>query len=318
VENVTVWAQFDAGLSSPSGASPVELAGGSIAPGQTKTFDVPLTAKAAGRYGLRASATGDGNLSASAAPLSVEVRRAELAVSLTGPKLAYLNQEVGWTLAVTNRGDSPVTNLVVRATLPAELKVKAADGGTVGAGSVEWKLDALKPGEQKSFALSGEAVKLAAQVGVTAAVLGDAMSNGATVGAPVEGKAEAALAVIGTPALALELTPPAGAVEAGKRVRYSVRVLNQGTVSAHKIDLTCFASPELKPVAGGGAGEGRVDGTGRVAFPTVEELQPGQSLVFTVDVEAASPGDARFRAEVSAPSLKSPLKEEQSTRVTRK
>jgi hypothetical protein len=48
----------------------------------------------------------------------------------------------------------------------------------------------------------------------------------------------------------------------------------------------------------------------------VEELQPGKSVSFTVDAEATKAGDARFRAEVSAPNLKNPLKEEQSTRIT--
>ncbi len=316
VENVTVWAQFDAGLTSASGRSPVELTGGSIAPGQTKTFDLPLTAKGAGRYGLRASATGDGNLSASASPLSVEVRRAELAVALSGPKIAYLNQEVDWKLTVSNRGDSAVSTTVVRATLPPELKITSADGGAIGAGSVEWKIDMLKPGEQKSFALAGEAVQLTPQASVTVAVLGDAVSNGAPVGTPVEGKAEAALAVIGTPALSLQVTAPQGVVEAGKQIRYQIRVTNQGTISAEKIDVTCFASPELRPLNAAGAGAGRIDGTGRVAFPTVEELRPGQSITFTVDVEASKAGDARFRAEVSAPNLKTPLKEEQPTRVT--
>jgi hypothetical protein len=105
-------------------------------------------------------------------------------------------------------------------------------------------------------------------------------------------------------------------VEVGKRVRYQVRVSNQGTVSARKIDVTCFASPELKAVRAAGAAEGRIDGTGRIAFATVEELQPGQSLTFTVEADAAQQGDARFRAEVVSPNLKNPLKDEQATRVT--
>ncbi len=230
-ENVSVWARFDPALASASGASPVELSGGTLAPGQTKTFDLPLTAKATGRYGVRATATGDGNLSASADALVVEVRKAELAVAITGPKLAYLNQQVTWALTVANRGDAPVANVVVRATLPPEVKVTAADGGTIGPGSVEWKLAELQPGAQKSFELRGDAIKLAAQAGVTVSVLGDATSNGKPVGTPVEGKAETAVAVIGTPALSLELTPP-GAVEVGKRVRFQIRVKNQGTVSA--------------------------------------------------------------------------------------
>ncbi len=317
-ENVTVWARFDEGLIG-SGRSPVEIPGGSIAPGQTKTFDLPLTAKATGRYGIRATATGDGNVSSSAEPVSVEVRRAELAVALTGPKLAYLDQEVGWSLSVANRGDANVTNVVIRATLPPELKITAADGGTIGPGSVEWKLPALNPGEQKSFKLTGDAIKLTAGAGVTVAVLGDAVSNGTTVGTPVEGKAEAAVAVIGTPALSLELATPPGTVEVGKRVRYQIRVKNQGTVSAQKIEVTGFAPPELKPVRGsGGAAAARLDGAGSVTFPTVEELQPGQTLTLTVEVDAITPGDARFRVEVAAAHLKNKLKEEQATRVTGK
>ncbi len=324
IDNVTVWARFDEGLTLLGGVTPrrspsepVELAGGTISPGQTKTFDLPLTAKATGRYGLRATATGDGNLSASAEPITVEVRRAELAVALTGPSLAYLNQEVNWTLTVANRGDAAVTNVVIRATLPPELKITAADGGTVGPGSVEWKLADLKSGEQKAYKLTGDAIKLTSQAGVTVAVLGDAVSNGTTVGTPVEGRAEAAVAVIGTPALSLELATPPGIVEVGKRVRFQIRVKNQGTVSARNIDVTAFAPPELKAVRGsGGASDARIDGTGRVAFPTVEELQPGQTLTLTVEVDATQAGDARFKVEVAAAHIKNTLKEEQATRVT--
>ncbi len=82
--------------------------------------------------------------------------------------------------------------------------------------------------------------------------------------------------------------------------------------------MTAFAPPELKPFRGSGAAEGRIDGTGRVAFPTVEELQPGQTLTFTIEVDATQAGDARFRAEVKAAHLTNPLKEEQSARVTGK
>lgn len=317
VENVTVWARFDPGLSHNSAPGPVELPGGAIAPGQTKTFDLPLTARATGRYTVRATATGDGNLSAAADPVAVEVRRAELAVALTGPQLAYLNQQVDWTISVANRGDATVTNVVVRATLPPELKVTASDNGTVGPGSIEWKVSELKSGEQKSFKLGGEAVKLAPQAGITVAALADAFSNGTTVGAPVEGKAEGALAIIGTPALSLELATPTGTVEAGKRVKYQVRVRNLGTVSARNVEVNCFAPPELKPVRGTSTGgEANIEKDGRVAFPRIEELPPGQALTFTVEVDAERAGDARFRAEVKAAHLKSPLKEEQATRVT--
>lgn len=316
VENVSVWARVDDGLVAPTDRSPVELTAGTLAPGQTKTLDLPLTAKSTGRYGVRASATGDGNLDAKAEPLTVEVRRAELAVAVAGPKLAYLNQQVSWTVTVANRGDAPVSNVVVRATLPPEVKLTSVDGGSIGAGSVEWKLADLAPGGKKTFALEGDAIKLVPQAGVTLFALGDATSDGKTVGTPVEGRAEATLAIIGTPALSLELATPPGIVEVGKRVRFQIRVKNQGTVSARNIEVSATAPPELKPVRGTGAAEGRVDGNSRVTFTTVDELQPGQALTFTVEVDTVQTGDARFKAEVKAAHLTSPLREEQSTRVT--
>ena len=114
-DNVTVWAQYDAGLTSTGAKNPVELAAGTVAPGQTKVLDLPLTAKQTGRYGVRANVTGDGNLSARAEPVTVDVRRAELAATATGPKLAYVNQEFTWSVTVRNNGDAAVSNVIVRA-----------------------------------------------------------------------------------------------------------------------------------------------------------------------------------------------------------
>lgn len=315
-ENVVVWGRFDDGLTSATGRSPVELQAGTLAPGQTKALDLPLSAKAAGKFGLRATATGDGNLSGAADPLVVEVRRAELGVTVSGPKLAYLNQQIAWTVTVTNRGDAAVSNAVVRAALPPEVKVTGADGGAVGGGSVQWKVTDLAPGAQKTFALDADAAALAPQAGVTVSVVGDVMSNGKTVGAPVEARAEAGLAIIGTPALALELATPLGVVEAGKRAKYLIRVKNQGTVSARNIEVFATASPEWKFVRGTGAVEARLGANGRITFTAVEELPPGQTLTFTVEVDAAQAGDARFKAEVKAAHLTNPLREEQATRVT--
>jgi uncharacterized repeat protein (TIGR01451 family) len=318
-ENVTVWARFDPGLASTSPGNPLELSAGTVAPGQTVVVDVPLTAKVAGRYGLRASVTGDGNLSASAEPVSVEVRKMSLAASATGPKIVYLNQEFEWSVTVQNTGEATVSNVLVRATVPAEVGVRSAtDGGRAGAGSIEWKLAELKAGEQKTVRMTAEAAKLNDRATLTVSVLGDATSGTRTVGDPLGAKAEATTAIIGTPAVVLELASPGGLVEVGKRVAFQVRVKNQGTVSARNIEVAAFAPPELRPVRGTGPATARIEGTGRVAFPAVDELKPGESLTFTVEVEAVQAGDARFRAEVRAAHLTNALKEEQATRVTGK
>jgi uncharacterized repeat protein (TIGR01451 family) len=316
-ENVTVWAQLDGGLAHASNKNPVEVAAGSIAPGQTKTLDVPLTAKGGGRFGVRVTATGDGGLAASAEAATVEVRRAELKVAVVGPRIAYLNQDFTWTVAVGNTGDSTVTGAVVRATLPPEAQLKDAGEGKAGAGSVEWTVPELKPGDQRTFKLTLAAAKLADSAPVTVAAMGDATGapGGKPTGDPVQARAEATVAIIGTPAVLLEVVAPPGVVEVGKRVTYQVRVRNQGTVSARNVEVTAVAPPELKVTRARGAADARVDSEGKVSIPSLEELKPGQMLTCVIEAEAVQAGDGRFRVEVRAAHLNSPLKDEQPSRV---
>lgn len=319
-ENVVVWARFDDALTHAGGKNPAELSAGTVSPGQTKTLDLTLSAKTAGRFGVRASATADGNVTAAADPVAFDVRRAELAVGFVGPKLAYLNQPVAGTLTVANPGDATVSNINVRATLAPELRVtEASDNGRVGVGSIEWKLAELRPGERRELKITAGAMKLTDRALITVVASGDALTGtgpaARPVGDPVEAKAEVAVAVIGTPAVGLELVTPKGVVEAGKRVAFQVRVKNQGTVAARGVEVTAFAPPELKPTRGTGPSEGRIDATGTVTFPPLDELRPGETVTFTIEVDAIQAGDARFRAEVKAMHLANPLKEEQSVRV---
>jgi uncharacterized repeat protein (TIGR01451 family) len=318
-QNVNIWAQFDAGLTYPSPQNPVELAVGTLDPGQTKTLDLPLTAKATGHFNVRASATGDGNLTVKADPVGVDVQRAELTATATGPTIAYLNNDFDWSVTVNNAADLSVSNVSVRATIPPEVLAKSAsDGGKVGAGSVEWLLPELKPREQKTFKLTVSTTKLTARAAFTVAVMADAINGTQLVGDPLGAKAETVVAIIGTPALVLNVAAPPASVEVGKRVTFKITVKNQGTVSARTIEVAGYAPPQLKPTMGTGPVEGRIDTTGKITFPAVDELQPGATLTFTVEVEGSQVGDARFRAEVKAAHLTKVLQEEQTTRVTAK
>jgi uncharacterized repeat protein (TIGR01451 family) len=312
VPNVALWTRFDDGLKHASGRNPVETTVGTLAPGKTETFDVPLTATATGRYAVRATATADGGVSAGSDPAAVDVRRAELKAAVTGPQLAYLNQEFAWAVSVGNAGDVGVSNVVVRATLPPEVRVKDPGDARVVAGSAEWAVGTLRPGEQRTFKLTFDAVKLTDRAGIMVVAQGDPGGGG---GDPVQARAEAAVAVIGTAAVVLELATPPGLVEVGKRVLFQVRVRNRGTVSARNVEVVAVAPAELRVVRGFGKADGRLEPDGKVVFPTLEELRPGESVTYTVEVDATQPGDARFRAEVKAAHLKNPLREEQATRV---
>ncbi|MFO0796198.1 MAG: hypothetical protein U0804_01910 [Gemmataceae bacterium] len=310
--NVTVFASFDEAVKHASGKNPVELPAGTLNPGETRTFDLPLSAKLTGRYSLQATATGDGNLSASSGRVAFDVRRAELRAAVTGPKLVYVNQEFAWNVAVTNAGDVAAKNVTVRAALPPEVRAKDAGDGVVSAGTVEWKAGTLAPGETRTFKLDVDAVRLTGAATLAVATLADGDA------ASLQAKAEGTIAIVGTPAVVLELATPPGTVEVGRRATFQIRLRNQGTVSARQLDVAAVVPPELRLVKGSGPdrAEGRPGADGRVTFPALDELRPGQAVTYTVEVDAAQPGDARFRAEVKAAHLRNPLREEQPLRVT--
>jgi uncharacterized repeat protein (TIGR01451 family) len=310
--NVTVFASFDESVKHASGKNPVELPAGTLNPGETRTFDLPLSAKLTGRYAVQATATGDGNLTASSGRVAFDVRRAELRAAVTGPKLVYVNQEFTWNVAVANAGDVAAKNVVVRAALPPEVRAKDAGDGTISAGTVEWKAGTLAPGETRTFKIEADAVRLTGSATLTVATLADGDA------ASLQAKAEGTIAIIGTPAVVMELATPPGTVEVGRRATFQIRLRNQGTVSARQVDVSAVLPPELKLVKGVGPdrAEGRAGADGKLTFPLLDELRPGQAVTYTVEVDATQAGDARFRAEVKAAHLRNALREEQPLRVT--
>lgn len=309
--NATVWVRADDALTTADGKGVAEFAAGTLDPGQTRTFDLPLTAAKAGRWAVRANATADGDVTAPPAAAAVDVRKAAVTAAVSGPKAADLGQEFAWTITVANAGEVGVSNAVVRALVPPEVRLKDAGGGTAGSGSVEWRVPRLDPGERRSLTLTAEGAKLADRAAVSVSVLADPAGGGD----PVEARAEGGVAVTGTAAVVLELATPAGTLEVGKRAAFQVRVRNKGTVAARDVAVTAWAPAELKVVR---AADAEVDATGKAAFAPVAELRPGEARSFTVEVEAVAAGDARFRAEVRAAHLRTPLTEEQAARVVRR
>ncbi len=317
-DNVTVWARYDDGLKYATPHNPVELAAGSLEPGQTKTLDLPLQASKSGRFGVRASVTADGNLTAQAEPVAIDVRRVELTAMAKGPQIAYLGQDFDWTVTARNNGDTPLKSVVVRANVPSEVRVNAAEGVSSLAGPIEWVIPELRPGDEKTFRISATALKLASNAKLTTNVVAEVTEGAGTPGGGVDAKAESSVAIIGTPALVLELATPPGVTEVGKRVVFQIRVKNQGTVSARGVEVIALTPDELRAVRGTGPNDARIEVAGKVTYPVVDELRPGETLTYNVTLDAIQSGDARFVAEVRAAHLKNALKEEQAVRVTSK
>lgn len=140
---------------------------GEIAPGQTRQYRVTVPAEQAGAVRVTAVARATCAKDASAmATTTIETLPALLLEVVDREDLVRVNENVMYTIRVTNQGTGPDTNVGVTATLPPELQFVNAGGASnaqaqgqqirfapvpsVGAGkTIEWNLEAkaIKAGD---------------------------------------------------------------------------------------------------------------------------------------------------------------------------
>jgi hypothetical protein len=320
IENATAWLHYEAGLAHPTPDRPLEIPVGHLDPGQTRTLDVSLIAQQTGQWQVRAAVTADGQLSCSAPPATIEVRQANLTVSIHSPAMVYLHQECVATITLSNRGEVAIDRATLRLLVPPELQVAAVDhAGRAGAAGVEWNLAALAPNEQRTLAVRLRGARLSERAVLTAVVLAEFGLGQRTHAEPLQVRSEAAIAVIGVPVLSLELIAPTGVFSAGDRLSYHVRVRNSGSLTARDLSVRLHLSEHLRFLMGRGPQPqmaASLEGEGQVLFPPLAELKTGEAAIYRLEVQAVRAGDARIQAQVRAQHLQRPLIEEQTTTIT--
>ncbi|HEY1380821.1 MAG TPA: CARDB domain-containing protein [Gemmataceae bacterium] len=299
-------AEYDAALAHESQAKMLEVEVGTLEAGQSQTVPLTLTATRAGRPTVRVVAVADGSLRGESAHTIAVAQRA-LHLDLTGAPARYVNRPGTWDVHVTNAGEVPLTNVRVRVPLSRDLRFQSANGGgQFVAGDVVWAVGELPPGERRDLQLTATPLTAASQASLAGVATADKVP---------EQRAEAAFEVMGMAVLRAEVVPPTEAVAARGKAVITVRVTNQGTLAARQVAVVAVVPPPfLAPRFGTGPTVGRVRGE-RVEFAPAERIEPGQTVVFQVEVEGGQPGDGRVRVEVRWDAAPAPLVVEEAVRV---
>jgi uncharacterized repeat protein (TIGR01451 family) len=323
-EQVRVQARTDEGADGADKSSKLDETIATLPAGKSRTIDLPVSARHGGNLTVEALAAGAGNLVALPQAATVDVREAGLAVSVHGPGRGYIGQEVSWKIVVRNVGDVPLGKVMLRATLPAEVKfVRATDGGRVSGKQVDWDLGTAPARQDRSVELTAVCEKLTRQTALSAnATAAPVVERDGPVRTASTAKsiapdrpAQASFEIIGIPALQMSIKDANDPVGVGQRTTYTIRVKNAGTLAATRVEVAAEVPGLMIPVRATGPGT-RATITGRsVTFPAVESLAPNAEATFVVEVEGAMPGDARFRAEARSVLLAQPLRAEEPTRV---
>jgi uncharacterized repeat protein (TIGR01451 family) len=334
-ERIRVQAKLDDGLEPAGKSSAFDETIGSLAPGQSKTIPLPLSSTRRGKLAVQVGAAGERGGPAVPQTATVDVKEAQLALTAHGPAREYVGREVTWQLVVRNNGDVPLGNTTVKASLPPEVSfVRATDGGKVAGKQVVWDLGRAPPRPDRAITVTGICNNVSARTVLTATATAtpvvepDGSRRTASVVKPVgpARPAEAALEIVGLPALQMSVKDSADPVGIGQRTTYVVRVKNAGTQAARAVRVTAEMprtprTMRLTRATGPGPAGKIADEEEKdsftVTFPALDSLAPNAEATFVIEAEALMPGDVRVRFEARSASQAQPLHAEETTKVLR-
>ncbi|MEM0914269.1 MAG: CARDB domain-containing protein [Planctomycetota bacterium] len=285
-----------------SGRKVVVAPVGTLAPGESKAFEVTLEATETGTFVNNATATGTGNLAAEDSA-EVSVTKPELAIAKTGPAEMFVGRSIDYTIGIANTGDGEARDTVVVDTLPANATlVSASDGGVVNGQTITWNVGTLAPGAEKEFTVEvrptekGEYTNSVMARAYCAETVEDVITTD----------------VKGIPAVLLEVVDAIDPVEVGTNTTYVITVTNQGSAIDRDIDLKVTLEEGAEFVSGTGPTE--ITGEGNIVdLLPLEQLLPKQKATWQIVVRAADTGDKRFRVEMDTAQLTRPVFETEAT-----
>ena len=282
---------------------PVSRRLGLLEAGAERTIEVELTARQTESIQVRAEVRADGGVECTLAE-QILVRRAELQLAATAPRVRFVGSEVTYELRVVNSGNAAAKNVRLSAAVPDGAKYLAGiEGGQPEAdGSrVTWILPVLEPGAEERYRIRASLRRPGANRLEFAAKADGAPAASAEALTEVEAMAD----------LALEVEDPRGPIPVGSDAVYKLRIRNRGTKAAENVAIVAYFSRGIEPASAEG-GPHRI-GPGQVVFTPISSLAAGAEVVLSVRARAEQPGNHVFRAEMHCKPLDTRLVREETT-----
>lgn len=323
--------RYDPGLRHAAQQNPIERTLGDLQPGETKRVEIKFIAAEAGQLcntvevqAVGGGVLGSGKACVTAAPAAgpatpppaagpvapaSPAAKPNLVVRKTGPTKLKIGDTAEFKIEVVNQGQGAATNLKVIDHYDASLKPTAASPGSKWTGAdLVWQIDALQAGEKLEFGVNCECVEQATKACNRATV---------TCQEQVRADGEACLAISPPPGgVSVVVAEDADPVRVDEQVKYEITVANHNQAADGQVAVVVTVPQQMSPLRIGTQGPSAMTIDGQtVKFAPVADLRPGDVLHYTVKARAAAPGEAKLRVEVSTRNSKSPLKQEETTRI---
>lgn len=301
--DVVVTDQVPDGFTHHTGKSALTFTLGHMSAGATQQVEVAFTATKRGRFCNEVTVRST-DTEAATAQACTRVVEQGLEVVKTGTKQQFSGKVADYTIRITNTGDTTLSGVVVRDTIPRDTEIIAAPDARLELDMAIWVVPTLGPGKSTDLSLSLTSHypgRLCNDVLVTSAE-GLAASG------------EACTLWTGHPALLLEVVDTVDPLFPGHETTYWIRVTNQGTAVDRNIHIEAIFPPEVVPLRATGDTAATVKDRIMTTRP-YRVLHPRQWVDWQVKAKGGKPGDARVRVLLTSDLLKKPVTEEESTHV---
>jgi len=305
VQNIKIIDNLPAGLRTTDGKSELIFDAGTLGAGQSRQFSAELRATKTGTYSSKAVASSTTGLRVESPETKTSVGMPVLTISKNGSERLYIGRPASYEITISNNSDVLAKNTVLEDTIPSGVTgVKATAGAKLSGSKLIWEFGTLEPNTSKNVRVSYTPTKAGTLI------------NSATATAYCAEAVSSAIrtTVTGIPALALEVVDIEDPVRVGSRATYVIRVENQGSATATNIRIACSLEDYVRYVSSAGATASSTEGQ-RIQFFPLGSLAPQAKAAWRVIVEAARPGDVRFKATMNADQLTRPVEETESTHV---
>jgi len=304
-ENVTVVEELPDGLMTQDDKKRVAFDAGTLDPNQLKEFSAVLKATRAGTYITRAVAASPDGLSIESEGTTTAVRQPVLSVTKAGPAKQYIGRSVTYEITVANLGDGAAQNAVLEDVLPPGVtSIKVSEGGGISESKAIWRLGTIPPSHYKKVNityLTQEAGELSSMATATAHCASEATANAQT-------------AIVGVPAILLEVVDVGDPVEVGGQGTYIITATNQGSAPGTNIQIVCEIEDKVTCVSAGGATSGTAEGN-TITFAPLTNLAPRTKAIWRVVTRAEKAGDVLFKVSMTTGQFSRAVEETESTNL---
>jgi uncharacterized repeat protein (TIGR01451 family) len=304
LDNVHLKDSLPAGLTTTDGKSALDVALGSLSPGQAKQVTVTAKAAKTGSYDNSASAMADGDITASSNKTTTVVKQPTLAIETKCGANILIGRNTTCTYTVKNNGNAVASGTVVSGMVPAGTSFVSADnGGAMAGGKVNWNVGNLNPGESKTLSMTVKS-------GAAGQIKCEGMANAACAS---QVSAECVSTVQGSPDVGTLLNDGDGVVNIGDLHVYTYEVMNQGQVDLTNTKVVVTLPEGMEFVSSTAPKAPVIEGRKLTFTGVTGVLKPNEKRVFTMTVKCSQAGEKLVISETTCDQLKTPVRDDELT-----